>query len=143
MAAIGPDLSKGYESFKKTHPRIDYLGKCKLVYPSEKTKQIQLSEQSLGKADSIASNKAAVLPIRVRNSINEQVAAKDEKVDVQEQPRDGNRDKWFIKIHVNGGTVILIQLMPLIVAAMFGFCFRLLLPKFSTRLVRRLTGCDI
>eukprot|EP00935_MAST-01C_sp_MAST-1C-sp1_P001121 g1121.t1 len=27
-----PDLGKGYESLKKTHPDIDYLGKCELVY---------------------------------------------------------------------------------------------------------------
>lgn len=27
-----PELGRGYDSFKKTHPNLDYLGKCTLVY---------------------------------------------------------------------------------------------------------------
>lgn len=42
----GPDLSAGYDSFKITHPKIDYLGKCKLIYTSKKIAQNTTASQS-------------------------------------------------------------------------------------------------
>jgi cyclophilin family peptidyl-prolyl cis-trans isomerase len=45
LGGNAPDLGKGYEALKKSHPNIDYLKKCKLVYPAGYPKEKDAGEQ--------------------------------------------------------------------------------------------------
>jgi cyclophilin family peptidyl-prolyl cis-trans isomerase len=45
LGGNAPDLSKGYEALKQSHPNIDYLKKCTLVYPTD-TKTSNAGKQS-------------------------------------------------------------------------------------------------
>eukprot|EP00040_Diaphanoeca_grandis_P024110 m.132163 g.132163 ORF g.132163 m.132163 type:complete len:374 (+) comp29594_c0_seq1:186-1307(+) len=107
LGGNAPNLGKGYESLKKTHPNLDYLGKCKLVYAPGESPQEMFGDTHHDEAKAAAAvvgapiNRGNAQKVVVESMLEKKRAQPAHQVDPvlslharkmrdAEQPRHGN-----------------------------------------------------
>lgn len=143
----GPDMSRGYEALKSSHPNIDYLGKCRLVYPEEADSQKGANEEyhhggapkhshhdeqpSAEQAEEHRVYEPDYRPNGRPHFLNAQRPKRSELAGV----------RTVVVVNV-GGSNIEVPVWTIAMLMTLLICVRLALPKFSKMLVRKITRCD-
>jgi len=90
-----PELGNGYEALKKSHPNIDYLGKCELVYPDgdHEVRQVAHKQAVVEQPNRVNRGNSVKQSELAREQEKESVRQREHGRGVKHDPSDDDRQR--------------------------------------------------